>query len=333
MKIAASGMALALALFLLPWLLVPQMSDVEGGSGDSPLPPLSRADPTAGGGRDRGRVVKLSRQDGSVEELNMEDYLWGVVAAEMPASFESEALKAQAAAARTYTVSLQNAGVSKHGDAQVCDDSTCCQAYIDRAQAEGRWGLQAASYAGKISQAVAQTDGMGVLYQGRPIQAVFFSSTAGRTADAVEVWGNAVDYLRGVDSPEGEEVPNYHTQVILSQEEVRAQVLERYPGADLSGGAEGWFSDVEYSPSGMVSALRVGGVSLTGAQVRTLLGLRSACFTVSFQDGNFIFQVTGYGHGVGMSQYGANAMAKEGRSYQDILTWYYTGTQIGYLWE
>lgn len=169
----------------------------------------------------------------------MEEYLWGVVAAEMPASFEEEALKAQACAARTYTVTLQEASSPRHPDAQICDDSGCCQAYLDRAEAEARWGANAELYSGKIQRAVEETDGLGVLYNGAPIQAVFFSSAAGRTVGAVEAWGNSVDYLVGVESPEGEEVPNYHSQVVLTAEEVRTAALAQYPGADLSGDPRG----------------------------------------------------------------------------------------------
>lgn len=332
---AAAGMILVLGLFLLPGILVGQMQAEGAGLPQATLP-IDRkptAAVTTGGSRDRGRIVRLARQDGTVEELTMEDYLWGVVAAEMPASFELEALKAQAAAARTYTVGLQNASTPKHENGQLCDDSNCCQAYIDRSDAETRWGLQAEAFGDKITQAVAETDGLGVLYEGAPIQAVFFSSAAGRTVDAVEVWGSSVAYLQGVDSPEGEEVPNYHSQVVMTQEQVRQAVLEQYPGADLSGVPESWFSNMEYNSAGGVAKLAVGGVTLTGTQARTLLGLRSASFTVQYQDGTFTFDVTGYGHGVGMSQYGANAMAQDGADYQEILTWYYTGTEIGQLWE
>ena len=332
---AAAGLLLALGLFFLPGAAVERLEpeQAETPAATLPIDRKPTAAPAAGGSRDRGRVVRLARQDGSVEELTMEEYLWGVVAAEMPASFEPEALKAQAAAARTYTVGLQNAAVPKHPDAQLCDDSRCCQAYLDREAAEKRWGIQAETFGEKITRAVAQTDGLGVLYQGAPIQAVFFSSAAGRTVDAVEVWGNQVDYLKGVDSPEGDEVPNYHSQVTLTQEEVRTLILEKYPGADLSREPGQWFSDLEYSASGSVSGLKLGGVSLTGAQARALLGLRSAAFSVSFQDGSFVFDVTGYGHGVGMSQYGANAMAKSGSTFREILTWYYTGTEVGFLWN
>jgi len=328
----AVGMGLAIGLFLLPALVVEPMPEGE-------LPALSAASSqpsqvvqTAGGSRDRGRIVRLARTDGRVEELTMEEYLWGVVAAEMPAAFEPEALKAQAAAARTYTVELQATPDGKHEGADLCDDSACCQAYVDRETAQARWGLQAKSYTQKIAQAVEKTDGLGVLYKDEPIQAVFFSSSAGRTVDAAEVWGNSVDYLKGVDSPEGEEVPNYRSRVVLTVEQVRQMVLERYPGADLSGSPEGWFTGVEHNSAGGVARMQVGGMTVSGSQLRALFALRSATFTVALEAGNFVFDVTGYGHGVGMSQYGANAMAKQGADFEEILTWYYTGTEVGELW-
>jgi len=331
---AAVGMGLAVGLFFLPAIVVEPM---QGGETLPALPAARSEAPqaaqTVGGSRDRGRIVRLARTDGQVEELTMEDYLWGVVAAEMPAAFEPEALKAQAAAARTYTVELQNSPEGKHPDADLCEDSGCCQAYVDRQTAQARWGLQAGSYTKKIAQAVAQTDGLGVLYQEEPIQAVFFSSSAGRTADAAEVWGSSVDYLKSVESPEGEEVPNYRSRVVLTVEQVRQMVLERYPGADLSGAASGWFSDAEYNSAGGVDRMWVGGISVSGSQLRTLFSLRSAVFTITLEENQFVFDVTGYGHGVGMSQYGANAMARQGADFEQILTWYYTGTQVGPLWK
>ena len=329
---ATLGLALAALLFLLPLLMVP------GGpvplEDEALLPPATLPidrTPAVTASRDSGRPVRLQRADGTVEELTMESYLWGVVAAEMPASFEEEALKAQACAARTYAAGLQ-AGGSKHPEADLCDDSSCCQAYTDREDALLRWGLSAQLYAEKIETAVSGTDGLGVLYQGTPIQAVFFSSAPGKTADAVEVWGSAVDYLKSVDSPEGEEVPNYHSQVRLSPEELKNKALAAWPGADLSGKPESWIQNLERTASGAVSSLRIGGITAAGGEVRGAFGLRSACFQVQWDGENFLFDVTGYGHGVGMSQYGANAMAKEGREFRDILTWYYTGTEVDYLW-
>ena len=329
------SLALAAVLFFLPLLVIGgtplrEENDAEGGENEATLP-IDRAITTSAA-RDKGRAVRLKTDDGQVVELTMADYLWGVVAAEMPASFEEEALKAQACAARTYTVSRQNNPSDKHPDADICSDSTCCQAYIDRSDAETRWGLNAGVYSEKIEQAVAETDALGILYEGQPIQALFFSSAAGKTVDAVEVWGNSVDYLKSVDSPEGDEVPNYHTQAVFSADEVKALTLAAYPGADLSGDPSAWFGTASRNEGGGVISIPLGGVTLTGSQVRSLFSLRSATFTVSYGEGGFTFDVTGYGHGVGMSQYGANSMAASGSTFEEILTWYYTGAQVAALW-
>ena len=332
-RAAGTGLILSVVLFLLPLLTVPPP-----GSGETAeeLPtgtlPIHRAVQTASGERDKSRMVKLQQADGTVAELSMSDYLFGVVAAEMPAAFEEEALKAQACAARTYTVGKQGRTTQAHPEADVCTDINCCQAYVPRETAETRWGVSASTYAAKIETAIAATDGLGVLYEGAPIQAVFFSSAPGYTVDAVEVWGSSVAYLQSVESPEGEEVPNYHSQVVLTADQVKQAVLAAYPGADLSGDPSGWFGAPAANEGGTVSSILVGGVTLTGSQVRTLFNLRSACFTVGWDGGSFTFSVTGYGHGVGMSQYGANAMARAGSTYSEILTWYYTGTQVDDLW-
>ena len=334
-RAAAAGLLLSAGLFLLPVLTLRGTPLCDGSPQETDSPPeaslpIDRTAAPLRSARDHGRPVRLQTAEGTVVELPMDEYLWGVVAAEMPASFEEEALKAQACAARTYTAVLQNS--AKHPDADICGDSTCCQAYVERSAAEARWGLNAKEYAERIQQAVSGTDGLGILYNGQPIQALFFSSAAGKTTDAVEVWGNAVDYLKSVDSPEGDEVPNYRTQAVLTAQEVRERTLAAYPGADLSGDPAGWFGQASRNEAGGVISIPLGGVTLTGGQVRTLLSLRSACFTVAWDGAQFTFDVTGHGHGVGMSQYGANAMAKEGGTFRDILTWYYTGAEVGELW-
>ena len=310
--------------FLLPVLLLRgEPLGGEAGQGVELLP-LQQAGQT--GELDGAQRVRLLGRDGSVTEMTLPDYLWGVVAAEMPASFELEALKAQTVAARTYW--LSQSGTSKHEGADICADSGCCQAYIPREEAAANWGDKAEEYGGRIARAVAQTDGLCVTYEGKPIQALFFSSAPGSTVDAQAVWGRALPYLVSVDSPEGEEVPNYHSQLTMTTGEFRTLVAEEYPQADLTGPVSGWLSDFVWEPSGTVSRVKVGGVSMTGGQVRKLLGLRSACFSVSVRGEEMTFHVTGYGHGVGMSQYGANAMARQGKNFREILNWYYTGTQV-----
>lgn len=329
----AVGMALLLSLllFLLP-LLAAKKSTPGTGPVEGHPAPLGQQDVPAQAARDRGRPVRLLQKDGEVVEMTMEDYLWGVVAAEMPASFEPEALKAQACAARTYTAILQNKAEKKHQNADICGDSSCCQAYIPREDAQARWGLKAKAYTKKIQDAVNATDGLGILYDGKPIQALFFSSAAGKTVDAVEVWGNSVAYLKSVSSPEGAEVPNYNSKVVLSAAEVQEKAKAAYPAVNLSADPGTWFGQPVLGPSGAVSSVLLGGVTLTGGQVRNLFGLRSASFTIQWDGTNFTFQVTGHGHGVGMSQYGANTMAKNGSNFQDILSWYYTGVEVSPLW-
>ena len=328
-QVVATALALLLVLFLLPLLLFGTggLEQTEQAAPTGELP-IDRTVVTPSPSADSQTQIRVALTDGSVLTLGLDQYLWRVVAAEMPASFELEALKAQAAAARTYTLSKLGRTVEKHPDADVCTDITCCQAYIDPDQAAANWGDNGAAYTAKITSAVSETDGMAVLYDGQPIQAVFFSSAAGRTVDAVEVWGNSVPYLTGVDSPEGEEVPNYHSTVTFTLEEFKSKLLAQYPDADLSGDPAGWFQNTVPNSAGGVEQVDVGGVTVSGGALRTLLGLRSTSFTVTADSQGVTFSVTGYGHGVGMSQYGANALAKQGKTYDEILKWYYTGVEV-----
>ena len=333
-RVVVTAALLLLSLFLLPVLLLdsPEAEVEESRVGVLPTLPSPAATPKptpAEMGEDAQTTLRVAMEDGSVTEMTMADYLWSVVAAEMPASFEPEALKAQATTARTYALWKMGAGDSDHPDADVCTDITCCQAYITPEQAAVNWENTAAAYRQKIAAAVGATDGQVITYQGEPIQAVFFSSAAGRTEDAVAVWGSEVPYLVGVDSPEGEGIPNYQTEVTMSAKQVKELVLKQYPGAELSGTPERWFRNRALTASGRVDTVDVGGITMKGTEVRTLFGLRSACFTVETTRDAVTFRVTGYGHGVGMSQYGANALAKEGKTCEEILNWYYTGVEIG----
>lgn len=326
-RTAATALILLLLFFLIPFLFLrgDPLASLGGGASPTATPEPT---PVPSGPLDSERQIRVRMEDGTVEIMSMGDYLWGVVAAEMPASFQPEALKAQTVAARTYALRKMSHTTQAHPEADVCTDHTCCQAYIAPEQAAANWGGDAAGYTNKIEAAVAQTDGMAALYDGQLIDAVFFSSAAGKTVDAVEVWGSSVPYLTGVDSPEGDEVPNYRSTVELSADDFKAKFLEAYPQADLSGAPSGWFGAPQRSSSGTVSSMTVGGVTVRGTELRSLFGLRSASFTVSVEGETIVFSVTGYGHGVGMSQYGANALAKEGRTYEEILKWYYTGIQV-----
>lgn len=314
-KVVAAALLLAVVLFLIPLGLRQDQTD--------PDPQEEHQALTL---PESGRTLNIL-VDGQVRAMDLNEYLWGVVAAEMPASFAEEALKAQAVAARTYA--LHKAGnAANHPEADLCTDYACCQAWISRSAAQANWGDNAALYTDKITQAVGETNGEVILYEGQLISAVFHSSSGEGTQDAVAVWGNSVPYLQSVTSPEGEEVPNYHSEVTFSAQAFRDTYLAARPEALLEGDPAAWFGETTRTTGGSVDTIVIGGVAVTGPQARQIFGLRSAAFTVETTADSVTFRVTGFGHGVGMSQYGANAMAQAGSTYREILQHYYTGVTV-----
>lgn len=319
-KYAAAGLVLTVLLFGGAYLAA-------GGPAAEPEP---AAPETAAVHHDRD--VTLTIQDGdTTEQMTLERYLTGVVRGEMPASFEMEALRAQAAAERSYVYYQLAAGrKDAHPDADFCTDHTCCSAYLSETAAREKWGGDFAPWNTRVEQAVSDTDGQVVLYNGRPILAVFHSSSAGRTAAAGDVWSGDLPYLVSVDSPEGEEtVPNYYSTVTFTAAEAKEKLLAAHPELKLSGAPDRWFGAAAENGSGRVETVSVGGTDIEGTELRRIFGLRSACFTVAADSESVTFRVTGYGHGVGMSQYGANQLAREGKTWQEILEWYYTGATVG----
>ena len=329
-SVLASGLLL-LALFALPVAVVTPYptrtelrTEAEEGEAQDVFPVEEPPEH-----RDGETLLRVMGENG-VEEMALSAYLTGVVRAEMPASFEPEALKAQAVAARTYTLYQMAAG-GRHGEgADVCTSAACCQAYTDGETAWAAWGGAARDYEEKIRQAVEETDGQVLLYQGEPILAVFHAASAGMTRPAGAVWSSDVPYLQSVASPEPEEsIPDYYSSKTVSAESFKALVTAAYPAARFSGGAERWLTDPVTDGAGNVERVTVGGVTLKGTEVRRLLELRSACFTWAITGNDITFYVTGYGHGVGLSQYGANRMAQEGADWKEILAHYYTGVTVG----
>lgn len=319
-KYATAGLVLTVLLFGGAYLAA-------GGPAAEPEP---AAPETAAVHHDRD--VTLTIQDGdTTEQMTLERYLTGVVRGEMPASFEMEALRAQAAAERSYVYYQLAAGrKDAHPDADFCTDHTCCSAYLSETAAKEKWGGDFAPWNTRVEQAVSDTDGQVVLYNGRPILAVFHSSSAGRTAAAGDVWSGDLPYLVSVDSPEGEEtVPNYYSTVTFTAAEAKEKLLAAHPELKLSGTPDRWFGAAAENGSGRVETVSVGGTDIEGTELRRIFGLRSACFTVAADSESVTFRVTGYGHGVGMSQYGANQLAREGKTWQEILEWYYTGATVG----
>ena len=264
-------------------------------------------------------VVSVLRSDGTYRQMDLEDYICRVVLGEMPASFEVEALKAQAVAARTYTLRCLDSG--KHENGSVCTSSKCCQAYCEP---EG-YIKNGGTYENvrKVFGAVQQTAGQVLYYQNKLIMATYFSSAGGATEDAKSVWGSSVPYLVTVSSPEGDDRYNGETVSFTAAE------FQEKLGLSLKGKPESWFGAVSYTVGGGVDKIRIGGTQFLGTQVREKLGLRSTDFTISTTDNTITFTTNGYGHRVGMSQYGADAMAATGSDYEQILLHYYTGTRLG----
>ena len=310
----AAAMVLLLLLFGIPFLGLERPETEEEG-------PVTLTD----------AQVTLTVWDGTENrEITMAEYLPGVVRGEMPATFEVEALKAQAVTARTYIYyKMTTGGKATHPGADVCMDPGCCSAYTAADKAAAKWGDKAVENEARIQQAVQDTDGQVMLYGGEPIFAAFHSSSDGVTANSGDVWVKNLPYLVSVESPEGEEVPNYYSVKTLSAAEFRETFTKSYPEAKFGSEAASWVQDAQLNDSGRVETVTIGGVNVEGTDVRSVFGLRSASFTVACSEQEVTFRVTGYGHGVGMSQYGANALAKEGKTWQEILHWYYTDVTLG----
>ena len=253
---------------------------------------------------------------------DLEEYLVGVVLAEMPASFEEEALKAQAVVARTYGVRALE-GKSKHPEGDICGNAACCQGYLDPVDYGGtEEQLQ------KVRNAVHATSGEVLTYDRELIEATYFSCSGGATEDAVAVWGTDVPYLQSVESPGKENATYYVDGVEFTLEEFLSCL-----DLDLEGTPASWLGEVTYTAGGGVDTMVIGGKYFTGLELRQKLNLRSTAFEVQAEADGMTFTTKGYGHRVGMSQYGADAMAVLGRGYEEILSHYYQGTELILLEE
>lgn len=265
-------------------------------------------------------TARVRWKTGETENVDMDSYLLGVVLAEMPASFETEALKAQAVVARTYTRKAY-ATDGKHGDGSVCTDPGCCQAYISEEEYLANGGTLEGIE--KVRFAVGATTGYVLTYGEELIEATYFSCSGGSTEDAAAVWGTDYPYLQAVDSP-GEENAPHDTDIMSFTPEEFEDAL----GAELTGSPRSWIGTTTYTEGGGVASMTIGGESYTGTQLRGLLGLRSTAFTIVTEEDMLTITTRGYGHRVGMSQYGADAMAVTGSDFREILEHYYPGTTL-----
>lgn len=316
------GLALCLGV-ILPGTMLCLAIRLDDGNGpnvvEKPAPTVQQTGQTQpiSDGAEAVQIQVL--KDGTAVSMELEEYLVGVVLGEMPVDFEPEAQKAQAVVARTFTLKTREGG--KHENGAVCTDSSCCQAYMEPADYLKNGGSQ--DGVERMKAAVKATEGLVLTYEGELIEATYFSCSGGRTEDAVAVWGTDVPYLRATDSP-GEEQATHYTDTVTFSGDEFAQAL----GLKLTGDAASWLGRATYTAGGGVNTMTIGGKEFQGTELRKRLGLRSTAFTMT-AEGNAISVTTkGYGHRVGMSQYGADAMAVQGSGYEEILAHYYQGTVL-----
>ncbi|MBE6152459.1 MAG: stage II sporulation protein D [Firmicutes bacterium] len=263
---------------------------------------------------EKENLITVYRSNGIILELQMEEYIVGVVAAEMPASFNIEALKAQAVIARTYALKKISRG-------EVLTDTVSTQSYIDVFQMKEKWGNDYAKYYNKIVNAVNSTKGEYLIYDGEYIEAVYHSTSNGYTEAAVNVWGKSYPYLKSVESSWDKSVNSY-LKITNKELETVLNILGISYDENIP------INIIKRNDSGRVSQLKIGEKIFSGIEFRNLLGLRSTDFDIEINNDVMTIITRGYGHGVGMSQYGANEMAKKGYNYQGIINHYYNGVKL-----
>ena len=317
---------LAVALILCPLVSVPKAKDtfsanVSGNTAEEEesyeIGEKSETESTA----ENVNVLKAS--SGQVSEIPIREYLIDCVAAEIGGSAEEEAIKAQAIACHTLLLYKKAHKDSSLNGADISDTS---QKLLTAAEQQEKWGENYSVFREKAEKCVKEVENKILCFDGEPIMATFFSLCNGKTENAENVWGNAVPYLVSVDSPDDKLSPNYSSTVSVTSEEFKKVLAEK--GAAPSENAEEWIGKSELNSTGTVKSISLCGKSFSGTEVRSMFSLKSATFSVKYEDGKFIFTVYGYGHGVGMSQYGANEMAKKGNTYDEILAHYYKNAVI-----
>ena len=264
--------------------------------------------------------INVWTETGEVLSMELDDYLTSVVLREMPAEFDVEALKAQAVVARTYTLRRRN-GNPKHEKAAVCTDPACCQGFCSESEYLSRGGTQ--EMLDKVRDAVSHTSGEVLQYKGDLIEATYFSCSGGQTEDAKAVWGTDIPYLQSRESP-GEENATYYSDTVTFSAASFKELLDIR--TDMR--PEQWIESISYTNGGGVETIQLCGREYTGVEFRQKLGLRSTAFALTAIGDTVTITTKGFGHRVGMSQYGADAMAVQGHSYEQILLHYYPGTEL-----
>lgn len=275
------------------------------------------------------KTINVLKEDGNIVEMNLDEYLLGVVSAEMPANYDIEALKAQAVVARTYTL-YTIIHSDKHGDGSICTNSACCQAWLSKEDRMSKWEeAEREANWNKIEEAVYSTSGEVIEYNGEVIDAFFHSNSGGKTEVPANVWGGTeYPYLQAVETSGEDGYTQYSSEVTIGKNEFESKMREKYSDFQIDWNEEKNIEIVEYTDGGRVKTIKIGNKNLSGVEVRSIFGLKSANFNISIENDTIKFSVKGYGHGVGLSQTGADSMAKQGANYKDIINHFYTNVQI-----
>ena len=271
-------------------------------------------------------TVKLMCVDSkNITELSLEDYLLGVVAEEMSASFHEEALKAQIIASHTLLEHTKLHKSDSLGDADITDDYKTHQGYLTVDEQKEKWGENYDLYSEKIKKCIDEVGDIILMYNNEPITASFHAISNGKTENASDVWGGNYPYLVSVDSEGDTFSPKYLSEVSFTKDEFK-EILSQQ-GVEFNDEPEKWIEKITNTDTGMVKTITICGKDFKGTEIRKLFSLRSSTFECNYDENNIIFKVKGYGHGVGMSQYGANYMAEQGKSYKEILAHYYKSAE------
>lgn len=329
-------MLFAVLIFVLPFagLLIPQQS-----KSTAPAPSAaSTAQSTPQSASEQSPVQNaeesfliLNEDDAQVHTVSARDFVLGAVAAEMPMSYPNEALKAQAVASHTYALAQQALNDGSNTALQGADFSANPSqrlGYVTQEMMREMWGGAYDENRARLEQMVDSVLTQRVVYNGAPALTCYHAMSCGSTEASEHVWGTAVPYLVSVASPYDVGAQDYEATLSFTQQEMALELQELLGGTEPQGEPDTWFGEAQATPAGYITAIDVQGASVAGTALRRALGLRSTAFTIAYADGVFTVTTRGYGHGVGMSQFGANAMALTGKTYEEILAWYYPGTQL-----
>lgn len=274
------------------------------------------------------KINLLHNNENVVETLELEDYLINVVAAEMPVEYEEEALKAQATVARTYTL-YQIENGHKHDNADVCDSSTCCQAWISKEKRYEKWRDNQDEKWNKLTNAVYSTAGEVITYNGKPIDAFFHSNSGGTTEIPINVWGGSdFPYLQVVETSGEDEYSQYYSEKEYTKAEIESKMKSAYSDFSIDWNEENCIEILEYTESSRIKTLKIGNKNISGVEARKIFELKSSNFTYEISESTVKFKVIGYGHGVGLSQTGSNTLAKEGKNYKEIIEHFFKNIEI-----